>query len=75
MKLVTQKRGRRIPMHKLKYGQIAVIQEEKFPEYCGRIVIKTSGGFDTLGEGPGLGYSTGCSNRVRVLRKGELLKV
>lgn len=87
LELYNEKDSDLIPMHDLKGGQIAIIENARNPEYDGSIVTRSRGngdgetGFIAIGmrntydERASEGFSYDCSLLVRVLPPGTLLKI
>lgn len=88
LELYDEKDNDLIPMHELKGGQIAVIEDTSSLDYIGEIVTREGeksieeksdfvivGGLDQHNEYASSGFSFKCELLVRVLPPGTLLKI
>jgi hypothetical protein len=66
-----------VEMKDLKDGQIGVVVDKRYPQYCGRIVQRYKNYAVPIGERCGSGWSSvdNVTLKVRILRDGERLTI
>jgi hypothetical protein len=66
-----------VEMNALKDGQIAVVIDKRYPQYCGKIIQRYKDCGVPIGKQSGSGWTgiDGVTLKVRILKEGERLTI